>query len=137
MPLVVVDYDPAKGPLIDLEASFPLVEWRSAGPCPTCMVAFRVDTGSDRAHVGAQVAAQLGLLPLGQRKVTYANGTSGMVESFALDLLFPTISQRITSIQARACNPFNPNFDGILGRDVLDLSILTINPRSRKMHIEF
>jgi len=101
-----------------------------------------VDTGATSTNVSQGLLSSLGLVSTGSVPVhTASSGTATVnCDEFDVSLFFPDAQPGgwgFASVPIIECSPLQGPIDGLLGRDILDRSILTYNPFSNLVTISF
>lgn len=135
MPLLEVPYDPAIGPVIDIEVAHLLALLRRGSVQPSVTATFIVDTGSRHSHLADHIINQLALPPCGLVPVRHRGGIS-TVETYPVDLGF-TVSYFFRNVIVREFQQTALQYGGILGRDVLDLGAVRLDGLARRLQISF
>lgn len=88
-----------------------------------------IDTGASASCIAAQVVEKLGLLPIGKAIMSSATHTIE-VDQYLIDLTIP-LGRDIVSRKGLVVNEFagngSPDFQMLLGRDVLCTGVLTLS----------
>lgn len=106
------------------------------------MVRLLIDTGATTTNISQGLLASLGLVPTGSVPVHTASSGSVPVncDEYDVSLFFPDARPGgwgFPSVPIIECLPLQGPADGLLGRDVLDRSILTYNSFSNIVTISF
>ncbi|MEM7042181.1 MAG: retropepsin-like aspartic protease [Pseudomonadota bacterium] len=91
-----------------------------------------IDTGADITAISPKVAKQLGLKPTGKVPVRVPTGT-GATNVYINDVVIPFgssnlggVAHWIQNLQVMEFNGQNPNYEGLLGRDIICQGTLTV-----------
>ncbi len=135
MPCLSATFNPTIGPLLSvlIAPAGTLTPKANGGGGPkvgACILL--IDTGADITCLAPDVAAKLGLQLLGKRDVGHAAG-SAKVNTYLADIGIPFgdptkgaqthIAEKITVMEFSGGNP---NFQGLLGRDLICLGLFSI-----------
>jgi hypothetical protein len=136
MPLIRIPYDPAIGPVVEIEVSHPIALLQPGAYAPATRAMFIVDTGSTRSHIADHIVAQLALPPGAVAIIRHLGGTK-LVDTYPADLTFPTASYSIRSVELREYQQSSIQYGGIIGRDILNLGVLRLDGRLRELMLSF
>lgn len=134
MPCLTNHFDPAIGLIVNLGIAKPAtVKSPVGGKTPTVTLCQAlVDTGADVTCVSPQIAQAVGLQVVGKRQMGSSTGIC-LVNTYLADILLtfgdPTAgapSLVKDSMTLMEFQPNNPNFQALLGRDVLCGGLLSM-----------
>ena len=127
MPCLSGDYDPTVGILLQVAVlRGGTLESQIPGEAP--VFAGLLDTGADVTCISDRVVSLLDLQPTGKRQVVGATGT-GVTNQYFVDLLLQFGSQHlgIPNHEVMALGTGAPNFDVLVGRDIICRGVLTVD----------
>ena len=136
MPCLSATFNPSIGPLLNVffaPAGTLKAKANGGGEQPEAgLYSLLIDTGADITCLATQVAAKLGLQPRGKRNVHHAAG-SDEANTYLVDIAIP-FGDPTTSVQTFIAENMwvmefggaHPNYQGLLGRDIICRGLLSI-----------
>lgn len=146
MPCLSVQFNPAVGPILSVVITPGGVVKAAtiAGQVPEGRPTnLLVDTGADITCISPKVASDLKLRSLGKKPVQVPTGP-GTCNTYMIDLGVPfgdpfkgAETLVMDNLLVMEFLGANPNYDGLLGRDILGRGFLTMAPFDRRFTICF
>jgi hypothetical protein len=136
MPEITAPYDPAIGPIVDVEVAHPKALLRPGSVPLSHAAKFLIDTGSRHSHVASHIATQLALVPAGLVPITTMNGVR-MAETYPADVIFTPIGRALQSVVLREFSQSSLNYGGIMGRDILAFGTFTLDGSAKIFRLSF
>jgi len=133
MPQIKTKYDPTIGPLIQGELSFPSRLHQSGNALASSPATFLIDTGSARTFIEPSYVPMLSLQFV-MRKTLWSMGGPVDVDIYGGDVsldglgLFPSVELCVMPKPSP-----NAKFTAVLGRDVLNSVLVSIDGRTREL----
>jgi hypothetical protein len=136
MPLIRVPYDPALGPIIEIEIGFPVSELPPGQPGTSQRVTLMVDTGARTTYVSKAVADALNLPVRGQRRIISSTNQT-LVESYQADLWFPGTQILFCDLLVFEFMQPTNHYVGVLGRDITNTGVVHLDGRTKELALIF
>jgi predicted aspartyl protease len=139
MPRYEKQYDPERGPYLDITISKPASLYPSdAVELSRKRLTMLIDTGASKTAISTRIAHELGLDPIGKRRMTLASGEM-LANLYYADLeftdMFPSIY--LPALQVVEFPLHESWRDGLIGRDFLAGLTIELNAPERKFVLTY
>ncbi len=138
MPCITVSFDPAVGPVINLGiAKAASIKGATADKKSAVIVCNAlVDTGADVTCISPELAAEVGLRPIGKRRMATATSVVP-VNTYLVDIVltFGAVSLVLESIEAMECQLDTPHYQALLGRDMIANGLFSMTGYDKRFTI--
>jgi len=146
VPFVTVRYD-ASGPILDVyigvsEPRRRAMQARGFEVNPDLQLSFIIDTGADTTMINEQHMRTLGIGPRGAKEILTATSDDKATRCNTYDIAlklwtYGDAPMIIPALEVIGRPLFNLSIDGMIGRDVLDRVILSVDGPRKQFRIDY